>query len=85
MPASPKLVKKQKLSNTAVYPLKHDSNGRYVTVPGQGRVDLVALYCDCGQSIYVSSKAGNRLVVQCGTCGSEFRWQQLSFADLNAA
>jgi hypothetical protein len=85
MPAKPKLVKKQKASNTATYPLKFDRTGQYINTPEQGRIELIALYCDCGQSVYVTPKAAARLVVTCRNCSSEFRWQQLSFADLNAA
>ena len=90
MPQDPKRItpkrssKKQK-SNTIPYPVKFDHNGRYLNHPHKGDVEVVALFCNCGRSVFVDSEESDQMQVICGRCRGTFQWQQLSFADLNAA
>ena len=85
MRAAPKLVKKDRTSNVVTYPLNTNHQGQYIDHPEQGRIELVALHCNCGRSIFVNAAESARMNIVCADCDSGFLWQQLSFADLNAA
>jgi hypothetical protein len=84
---SPHLVKKKADSapTGATYPLHTDAAGHYLHHPQQGRLEVVALYCNCGRSIFVEAEAAPKMAVTCDRCRSAFLWQQLSFADWQAA
>ncbi len=56
----------------------------YLQHPHKGRIAVLTLYCNCGQAIFVEARQ-NQPSVRCNRCHSDFRWQQLTFADLNAA
>lgn len=86
---SPRIVRNNK-SNTkqldfATYVKKTDRSEHYLHHPQNGRVKVVTLYCNCGQSIFVERAKVQQTVATCPHCRSQFRWQQLTFADLNAA
>ncbi len=87
--ASPRIVKKERTDNDQLdfvsYALKNGRKGRFLRDRENGRVEVVALYCNCGRSIFVPPKEVDETSVTCNDCNSQFRWQQLTFADLNAA
>ena len=85
MRAASKLVKKGRTSNVVTFPLNMDYQGQYIDHPEQGKIELVALHCNCGQSIFVNAAEGARTNIVCTDCKSGFLWQQLTFSDLNAA
>ena len=85
MRAAPKLVKKDRTSHVVTYPLNTDLRGQYIDHPEQGKIELVALHCNCGRSIFVNAAESTRMNIVCAECNSGFLWQQLTFADLNAA
>jgi hypothetical protein len=85
MRAAPKLAKKDRTGNVVTYPLDTDLQGQHIDHPEQGKIELIALHCNCGRSIYVSAAESSRMNIVCADCDSGFLWQQLSFADLNAA
>ncbi|GAB4456381.1 MAG: hypothetical protein Kow0031_37640 [Anaerolineae bacterium] len=70
---------------TLAYPVKRELKGRSLNHPHKGRIEVVALFCNCGRSVFVDVDEAEQLEVICGRCDSSFQWQQLSFADLNAA
>ncbi len=85
MRATPKLVKREHTSNVVTYHLQTNHQGKYIDHPQQGKIELVALHCNCGRSIFVNAEESSRMNIVCADCDSGFLWQQLSFADLNAA
>jgi hypothetical protein len=84
---SPHPVKKKADSPApgATYALNTGATGDYVYHPERGRLEVVALYCNCGRCIFVETEAAPKMAVTCDRCHSAFLWQQLSFADLKAA
>lgn len=82
---SPKVSPKKKNRHTLAYPVNRERKGRTLNHPHKGKIEVVALFCNCGQSVFVDSDEADQLEVICGRCGGTFQWQQLSFADLNAA
>ncbi|RMF00618.1 MAG: hypothetical protein D6768_12390 [Chloroflexi bacterium] len=83
--SAPKIVSSKPANNVVHYPLKTDRNGRHVKHPSRGRINLIVLHCNCGRSIFVDADEASQLDVMCNRCHSAFQWQQLTFADLNAA
>lgn len=76
---------KKRKRNTLAYPVKHERKGRTLNHPHKGKIEVVALFCNCGRSVFVDIDEADQLEVICGRCDGVFQWQQLSFADLNAA
>ncbi len=86
---SPRIIRNnhstKKQLDFAAYVEKTGRSEHFLNHPEKGRLEVVTLYCNCGQSIFVEAKQAQEPSVSCTRCNSDFRWQQLTFADLNAA
>jgi transcription elongation factor Elf1 len=82
---SPKNLSRKKSRTTLTYPVNREHKGRTLNHPHKGKIVVVALFCNCGRSVFVDVEDADQHAVICGRCDSSFQWQQLSFADLNAA
>ncbi|MCB0192678.1 MAG: hypothetical protein KDJ65_12100 [Anaerolineae bacterium] len=69
---------KKRQAQGVTFTVHKNKQGQFYHHPHKGRVEVVALYCDCGRSILVSPKEVKGKPIICGVCDSAFRWQQLS-------
>ena len=70
---------KKKANGNGAHLVKTDKKGHYVFKHQGKRMQVVALYCDCGRSILVNPKDIENAPIICSLCNSSFSWQQLSF------
>ena len=79
--ASPQKLEKNGLDKKqgATYTIQNDKRGHAYHHPQQGRVKVIALFCDCGRSVLVKPSEAKSTSIMCNLCNSPFRWQQLTF------
>ena len=69
---------KKRQAQGATFTVHRHKRGHFYHHPQEGRIEVVAVFCDCGRSILVTPKELKGKPIICSLCDSAFRWQQLT-------